>query len=140
MTMTTSSAVDLAAFVPHRYWECPNCSATHVTREPRPHTPFHPCRGMWGLTAPFVPAGTRAAVTPNRREDYLGSDVPHVDGDGRPVMSLTTTRDDGQDCALLAPTATAVLPRGEFTELRRRLITRGGPWTAPKRSAVSPTS
>jgi len=27
--------------------------------------------------------------------------------DGRPVMNVTTIRDDGQDCTVFAPTATA---------------------------------
>lgn len=91
--------------IEHR-WECPKCSATHVSHEARPHTPFHPCRGLAGLMAPFVPAGTRCKVEANEREDYIGKDLVQVDGNGRPIMNVTITRDDGQDCAVYAPTAT----------------------------------
>jgi hypothetical protein len=94
--------------VPETRWECPNCTHTEITQVAGPHTRFHPCRGLSGaLTAPMVRAGTRAKVEARAREDYLGADEGHaqVDGDGRPVMSIVTTRDDGQDCAVLAPTA-----------------------------------
>ena len=89
-----------------RRWECPACDATHVTHEHRPHTPFHPCRGLRGLTTPFVPAGTRAKVTAVEREDYVGSEDVQTDGEGRPVMAIITTRDDGTDCTVFAPCAT----------------------------------
>lgn len=92
---------------PQQRWECPNCTATDVTRVADPHTRFHSCRGLKGLTAPMVPAGTRAKVEAVEREDWVGSEVVQTDGDGRPVMAVVTTRDDGQDCAVLAPLATA---------------------------------
>lgn len=92
---------------PERRWECPNCTATHVTHEAQPHTPFHPCPGLRGLTAPFVTAGTKAKVETVDRGDYVGRDIVQTDGAGRPVMAIVTTREDGQDCAVLAPTATA---------------------------------
>lgn len=90
---------------PERRWECPNCTATHITRETQPHTPFHTCRGLRGLTAPFVPAGTKAKVEAMERGDYVGHELVQTDGEGRPVMAVVTTRDEGQDCAVLAPTA-----------------------------------
>jgi hypothetical protein len=90
----------------HR-WSCPNCDAEHVTREARPHTPFHACRGLRGLTAPFVAAGTAAKVEAVDREDYVGTEQVQADGEGRPVMAVVTTRDDGQDCTVYAPAATA---------------------------------
>lgn len=92
---------------PERRWSCPNCTTTHVTREARPHTPFHPCAGLRGLTAPFTPAGTRCKVEAVERGDWVGNELVQSDSDGRPVMSIVTTRDDGQDCAVLAPCATA---------------------------------
>ena len=92
---------------PEQRWECPNCTTAHVTHEPRPHTPFHTCRGLKGLTAPFVPAGTKAKVEAAEREDYIAGDLVATDGDNRPVMAVVTTRDTGQDCAVLAPCATA---------------------------------
>lgn len=90
-----------------RCWECPNCDLEDVTREAEPHTRFHACRGLKGLTAPMVPAGTRCKVTAVEREDYVGSEVVQTDGDGRPVMAVVTTRDNGQDVAVLAPCASA---------------------------------
>lgn len=90
----------------HR-WECPNCDLTQVTRGTRPHTRFHACRGLRGLSAPMVPAGTRCKVEARERQDYVGRERVQIDADGRPIMSVVTIRDDGQDCAVYAPTATA---------------------------------
>lgn len=103
-------AVTLLA--PEHHWTCPNCPATHVTHESRPHTPFHACRGLRGLTAPFVPAGTKAKVEAQEREDYVAGELVQTDGEGRPVMSVVTTRDNGQDCAVLAPTAQVGVDHG----------------------------
>jgi hypothetical protein len=89
-----------------RRWECPNCGTTAVTRQGEPNR-FHMCRGLRGLTAPLVPAGTKAKVEVRDRDDYVGSEVVQTDGEGRPVMSVVTTRDDGQDVAVYAPCATA---------------------------------
>lgn len=88
-------------------WVCPNCVVTDVTHEPRPHTRFHTCRGLRGLTAPMVPAGTKCKIEVQEREDYVGTERVQTDANGRPVMSIVTTRDNGQDCAVFAPTATA---------------------------------
>lgn len=90
-------------------WRCPNCTVTDVTREAQPHTRFHPCAGLKGLTAPMVPVGIRAKVEAVEREDYVGAEVVTTDGDGRPVMAVQTTRDDGTDLAVFAPCATADL-------------------------------
>lgn len=87
------------------HWVCPNCPATAITRERRPHTHFHTCAGLKGITAPFVVDGVRCKVEAIERGDYLGRDIPQRDGDGRPIMAVITTRDDGQDCAVLAATA-----------------------------------
>ncbi len=89
------------------HWVCPNCDATHVTREARPHTPFHLCGGLKGLTAPFVPENTKCKVEAQEREDYVGKELVQTDDEGRPVAAVVTTRDEGQDCAVLAPTARA---------------------------------
>lgn len=59
----------------------------------------------------MVPAGTRCKVEAVERGDYIGKDEPQYDGEGRPIMSVVTTRDDGQDCAVLAPAAWA---RGSY--------------------------
>lgn len=92
---------------PEQRWECPNCTATDVTHEPKPHTRFHDCAGLKGMTAPMVPAGTKAKIVAHEREDYINGDHVQLDGDGRPVMSVTTTRDDGEDVTVYAPVATA---------------------------------
>lgn len=90
----------------HR-WECPNCDLTDVTYDHQPHSRFHACRGLRGLSAPMVPAGTRCKVEARDRDDYVNGDIVATDGEGRPVMSVVTTRDNGQDCTVFAPCATA---------------------------------
>jgi len=49
-------------------------------------------------------------VEAREREDYVNGEVVQtvdVDGKARPIMSIVTTRDDGQDCTVLAPQARA---------------------------------
>jgi hypothetical protein len=55
----------------------------------------------------MVPAGTRCKVEAVERGDWIGKEDVTVDGDGRPVMSIVTTRDHGQDTAVFAPCAHA---------------------------------
>lgn len=86
-------------------WACPNCTSEAITRDAK--IPFHPCGGLAGLNAPLVPSGTKCKVEAVERGDYVGNEVVQTDGEGRPVMAVITTRDDGQDCAILAPLATA---------------------------------
>jgi hypothetical protein len=99
--------------LPERRWECPNCDLTAVTRELGVGQRFHNCKGLLGLSAPMVPAGTRCKVEAREREDYIGSDNGNValtDVGGtkfKPIMSIVTTRDDGQDCVVRAPVASA---------------------------------
>lgn len=93
--------------VPEQHWVCPNCTLTEVTHEVQPHTRFHSCQGLKGLTAPMIPEGMKAKVSAVEREDYVGTDLPQYDGEGKPIMAVVTTRDDGQDCSVLAPTAVA---------------------------------
>jgi hypothetical protein len=89
-----------------RRWWCPNCSAEDRTFEARPHSRFHTCPGLRGLTAPMLPAGIRAKVEVHEREDYVNDEDVQLDPErGRPVMSVTTTRDDGEDVVVFAPTA-----------------------------------
>lgn len=91
--------------VPEKRWSCPNCDFTDVTRQTGPHTRFHACAGLKGLTAPMVPAGQRCKVVAHEREDYVGGEDVQVDADGTPIMNVTVTRDDGTDVAVYAPTA-----------------------------------
>lgn len=90
-----------------KQWTCPNCSATDVTHEAQPHTRYHACPGLRGISAPMVQAGVKAKVEAFVREDYIGKDIVSKDDSGRPIMSVVTTRDDGTDCAVFAPTAVA---------------------------------
>lgn len=90
---------------PEQRWECPNCMTTAVTHESRPHTEFHFCRGLVGMWAPMVPAGTRAKVVAHEREDYVGKDLVQTNGEGRPVMAVVVTRDEGEDRTVYAPCA-----------------------------------
>lgn len=88
-------------------WYCPNCGKRDQTREVRPHTRFHTCPKLRHLTAPMLPAGTKAKVELREREDYVNGELVQLDPErGRPVMSVVTTRDTGQDCIVFAPTAT----------------------------------
>jgi hypothetical protein len=92
---------------PEQRWACPNCPAEGVTHEAAPHTRFHTCAGLKGLTAPMVPAGIRCKVVAHEREDYIAGDDVQTDAEGRPVMSVVTTRDDGEDVTVYAPCARA---------------------------------
>lgn len=102
----------LPLVVPTQRWACPKCGLADVTHEARPHTRFHPCRGMKGLTIPFLPAGSRADIRAVEREDYIGTEKVQTDGEGRPVMSVVIERPDGQDAVVYAPAATATITGG----------------------------
>lgn len=92
---------------PVNHWYCPNCGREDVTHEARPHVRFHVCPRLRGLTAPLLPAGVKAKVEAKEREDYVGREMVQLDPErGRPVQSIVTTRDEGQDCAVLLPAAT----------------------------------
>ena len=89
------------------HWTCPNCTVESVTTTPGPHVRFHTCKGLRGLTAPMVPKGTKCKVEALERQDYVGRELVQLDPQHRrPVQSIVTTRDNGQDCVVLAPTAT----------------------------------
>jgi len=94
--------------VTESHWSCPNCPATHVTAIADPHAPYHQCPGLKGILAPYVLDGTRCKVEAVERGDYAGTERGLCyDADRRLIMSVVTTRDDGQDCAVFAPVATA---------------------------------
>ena len=92
---------------PIKRWVCPNCDQTHVTREQQPHSAFHSCAGLKGMTAPFIEEGVSAKVEAREREDYVGRERVQTNEDNRPIMSVVTTRDDGTDAVVFAPTARA---------------------------------
>lgn len=85
------------------HWRCPECLREHVTYRTDVHAPMHQCPRLRGAWAFFVAAGIKAHLVVNERQDYVGKDLVTCDGYGRPVMSITTKRDDGEDCAVFAP-------------------------------------
>jgi hypothetical protein len=89
-------------------WRCPNCGKTDVTNEPRPHTRMHTCPKLRFLSAPMLPEGTDAKVELAEWQDYVGKEIVQRDPErGRPIQSITVTRDRGQDAIVFAPTARA---------------------------------
>jgi hypothetical protein len=89
-------------------WECPRkCGVMDKTSDPRPHVRMHTCRAFFGMTAPLVQVGSRVHVEAHEREDYVGTERVQLDGRGRPIMNITTTRPDGSnDVIVFAPLAT----------------------------------
>lgn len=87
-------------------WYCPACGQTDQTREAKPHTRFHVCPKMHGMTTPFVQKGIAAKLEARERDDYVGAEIVQTDDRGRPIMSIVTTRDNGTDTVVFAPTAT----------------------------------
>lgn len=91
---------------PVRRWHCPNCGKETVTRVSKVHTQFHPCPRLRGVDIPMVEAGVKAKVELLEWEDYIGKEKVQLDPErGRPIRSVVTTRDNGQDVAVYAPTA-----------------------------------
>ena len=89
-------------------WSCPNCGLTDRSSETRPHTRYHACPALHGLTAPMLVAGTKAKVYTREREDYVGAERVLLDANGRPIMSVITEYADGRnDTAVFAPVAVA---------------------------------
>ena len=88
-------------------WRCPNCAHTEQTRGLQPHEQrFHICGGLKGLNAPLVRAGVKAKVEALERPSYVGDELVQLaPEDGRPYYGIQTTRDDGTDFVVLAPTA-----------------------------------
>ena len=90
---------------PERHLSCPNCEATGISRDPNPaRQVFHQCPGLKGLTAPLVEGQCKVETVD--RGDYENGDRAMRDGEGRVVMAVKTTRDDGEDALVFAPTAT----------------------------------
>ncbi len=96
----------MTLLTPHTLWTCPNCKLIEQTTQAGPHTRFHACKGLKGITAPMVRAGSRVKVTAVEREDYIGNEQVQLSPEGRPVMAVVTEREDGSnDTTVFAPTA-----------------------------------
>lgn len=90
-----------------RRWYCPNCGKEDETEEARPNR-YHICPKLRFLSAPLLPRGTAAKVELREWGDYVGRELVRRDPErGRPVQSIVTTRDNGQDAIVFAPTATS---------------------------------
>jgi hypothetical protein len=86
-------------------WHCSNgCDAAAITYDAK--LPMHPCPKMNGLLVPLILIGTKAKQEAVERGDYVGGELVQTDANGRVIMSVVTTRDDGQDCTVYPPTAT----------------------------------
>lgn len=90
---------------PEHRWHCPACGDRTVTRRADVHTQFHQCPALRGVLAPYLPESVTGVLRVNEREDYVRDEIVQTDADGRPAMSVTVTREDGEDCFILAPTA-----------------------------------
>lgn len=85
-------------------WYCPNCGLRDTTAGPRPNR-YHTCPALHGLTAPLLPESVKAKVTAQLREADVGTElVQTAPEDGKPYMTVTTLRDEGQDVIVFAPT------------------------------------
>jgi hypothetical protein len=91
-------------------WYCPNCDA--AARTSTDTLPMHACPGLHDLNIPLVKHGTKCKIEAVEREDYVGREMVQTGSHGRPIMSVITTRDDGQDCTIYPPAAFA--ERGEL--------------------------
>ena len=88
-------------------WYCPNCGLTDQTRETGVHIRYHTCPRLRFLSAPMVRTGIAAKVELHERESYVGNELVQYDPErGRPIVSIETTRDEGNDLIVYAPTAT----------------------------------
>lgn len=84
-------------------WYCPRCKIeAEATGQ---GTALHKCATLAGLSVPLVPYGVSAKIEAHEREDYVGSENVRYNDEGRPIMAVVTTRNDGQDCTVYAPTA-----------------------------------
>ena len=95
---------------PVREWYCPNCGTTAQTNEARPHTQYHHCPKLRYVAIPLTSmpsVGTAAKIELRQPEDYIGAQLVQFDGERRPIQSVVTTRDNGNDVAVYPPTATA---------------------------------
>ncbi len=92
-----------------RDWYCPACGQTARLPMTKPkQTHMHTCPKLRYLSAPMLPSTTAAKVEIVERGDYVGKETVQLDPDrGRPVQSIVTTRDNGQDAIIFAPVAAA---------------------------------
>jgi len=88
-------------------WYCPECGATDQTKIAGPHQRWHTCPKVRMMSTPMLQKGVAGKIVAHDRDDYVGADLVQTDPFGRPIMSIVTTRDNGQDTVVFAPTAQA---------------------------------
>jgi len=96
---------------PVEEWYCPNCRAEDaIPYRADVHVRYHTCPKLRYLSAPMIRKGIAAKVEVHEREAYIGKERVQYDPElGRPLVSIETTRDEGTDLMVFAPTATAEL-------------------------------
>lgn len=87
-------------------WYCPNCDAVARTGDAK--IPMHRCKIAPSFMVPLVRSGLKAKVEAVERQDFIGKESVQLDADGRPVMAIVTTTDEGQDVAVFAPAAQGI--------------------------------
>lgn len=106
-----------AVLLEQRWW-CPSCgledrtdhgSAGIIDGQAVAASRMHDCPALGFLSTPLLPAGVNGKHEAVERPDYVGDEDVRYDANGRPVMAIVTTRDEGQDCTVFAPTAHAGL-------------------------------
>jgi hypothetical protein len=70
----------------------------------------------------MVPAGIKAEVKAIERLDYVGTELVQRNTEGRPIMAVVTTRDDGQDCAVYPATAQVAAEVGPVSAGRAAVL------------------
>ena len=87
---------------------CPNCDLreTILIAFGDQRQRWHRCPKLGNIIAPMMPEGVKGKVERLEREDYVGNELVQTDDSGRPVMSVKTTTDDGENLVVFAPTAT----------------------------------
>lgn len=87
---------------PPKDWECPRCTVTERTGS-QIQNRFHQCAGLAGLDAPLVAKGSGARLVVVEWEDYVGDELAHVNGDGRPITAVRVERPDGSNDTVAYP-------------------------------------
>lgn len=67
---------------------------------------MHNCPGLGDMAIYFIPEDQDVKIIVNEREDYINGETVQLDSNNRPIMSIKTVRDDGEDIVIYAPTAT----------------------------------
>ncbi len=90
---------------------CPNCGLEERIKGSLPpgSSRYHTCPRLHMLSAPLIPANIYAKVAAEERADYLRGEDQATGDDGKPYMAVRTTRDEGDDLLVNAPTAHARL-------------------------------